>query len=101
MQSGHRDGIWHRKLCPAGKEKRQTTPEWTELNYQIKTKFEGSKKETCKYLGVLEAKTIKQMEMKEKIKEYLRRTRKLLEAKQYSRNLNKGINIWTVLLARC
>ena len=39
-------------------------------------------KETYKYLGILEADTIKQVEMKDKIKkEYLRRTRKLLETK--------------------
>ena len=38
--------------------------------------------ETYKYLGILEADTIKQAEMKEKNqKEYLRRTRKLLEKK--------------------
>ena len=38
--------------------------------------------ETYKYLGILEAETIKQVEMKDKIrKEYLRRTRKLLETK--------------------
>ena len=44
--------------------------------------------ETYKYLGILEADTIKQAEMKEKIqKEYLRRTRKLLETKLNSRNL--------------
>ena len=53
--------------------------------------------ETYKYLGILEADTIKQMEMKNKIqKEYLRRTRKLLETKLSSRNLIKGINTWTV-----
>ena len=35
--------------------------------------------ETYKYLGILEADTIKQVEMKNKIqKEYLRKTRKLL-----------------------
>ena len=39
-------------------------------------------KETYKYLGILEADTIKQVEMKEKIqKEYLRRARKLLKTK--------------------
>ena len=44
--------------------------------------------ETYKYLGILEADTIKQVEMKNKIqKEYLRRTRKLLETKLNSRNL--------------
>ena len=44
---------------------------------KIKTHAEN---ETYKYLGILEANPIKQVEMKEKIqKEYLRRTRKLLE----------------------
>ena len=39
-----------------------------------------AEKETNKYLGILEADTIKQVDMKNKIqKEYLRRTRKLLE----------------------
>ena len=51
--------------------------------------------ETYKYLGILEADTIKQVEMKDKIqKEYFRRTRKLLETKLFSRNLIKGINTW-------
>ena len=49
--------------------------------------------ETNEYLRILEADTIKQVEMKDKIqKEYLRRTRKLLETKLSSRNLIKGIN---------
>ena len=47
-------------------------------------------KETYKYLGILEADTIKQVEIKEKIKrEYLRRTGKLLETKQSSETLSK------------
>ena len=41
----------------------------------------------------MEADTIKQVEMKDKIKkEYLRRTKKLLETKLSSRNLIKLIN---------
>ena len=57
--------------------------------------------ETYKYLGILEVDTIKQVEMKNKIqKEYLRRTRKLLETKLNSRNLTKGINTWAVPLVR-
>ena len=57
--------------------------------------------ETYKYLGILEAYNIKQVEMKNKIqKEYLRRTRKLLETKLNSRNLIKGINTWAVPLVR-
>ena len=63
-----------------------------ELPNQDKIKTLGEN-ETYKYLGILEADTIKQVEMKEKIqKEYLRRTRKLLETKLNSRNLIKGIN---------
>ena len=49
--------------------------------------------ETYKYLGILEADTIKEVKMKETIrKEYLRRTRKLLETKLSSRKHIKGIN---------
>ena len=45
--------------------------------------------ETYKYLGILEADTIKQVQMKGTIrKEYLRR------------NLIKGMNTWAVLLVR-
>ena len=54
-----------------------------------------------KYLAILEADTIKQVEIKDKIrKEYLKRTRKLLETKLSSRNLIKGINTWAVPLDR-
>ena len=57
--------------------------------------------ENCKYLGILEADTIKQVEIKNKIKnEYLRRTRKLLETMLSSRNLIKGINTSAVHLVR-
>ena len=53
--------------------------------------------ETYKYLGILEADTIKQVEMKDKIqKEYHRRTKKLLS----SQNLIKGINTWAVPIVR-
>ena len=49
--------------------------------------------ETNKYLGILEVDTIKQVAMIDSIqKEYLRRTRKLLETKVSCRNLIKGIN---------
>ena len=65
---------------------------------EIKTLAEN---ETYKYLGILEADSIKQVKMKEKIqKEYLRRTRKLLETKLNSRNLIKGINTCAVPLVR-
>ena len=67
-------------------------------NDRIRTLEEN---ETYKYLGILEADTIKQVQMKDMIrKEYLRRTRKLLETKLSSRNLIKGINTWAVPLVR-
>ena len=56
---------------------------------------------TYKYLGILEADTIKQLEMKNKIqKEYLWRTRKLLETKLSCKNLIKGIDTWALPLVR-
>ena len=58
-------------------------------------------KESYKYLQILEADTIKQMEMKEKIKkEYQRRPKKLHESKLYRRNLIKWTNTWTVHLVK-
>ena len=58
-------------------------------------------KETYKYLGILEADNLKQVQMKDTTrKEYLKRTRKLLETKLSSRNLIKGINTWAVPLVR-
>ena len=57
--------------------------------------------ETYKYLGILEVDTIKQVQIKDTIsKEYLRRTRKLLEIKLSGRNLIKRINTWAVPLVR-
>ena len=63
-----------------------------ELPNQEKFRTLGEK-EIYKCLEILEADTIKQVEMQEKIKkEYIWRTRKLLETKLYTRNLIKGIN---------
>ena len=59
--------------------------EGVELPNQEKLRTLGEKK-TYKYLGILEAGTIKHVEIKVEIKkEYLRRTRKLLETKLYSK----------------
>ena len=50
-------------------------------------------KQMYKYFRILEAGTIKQVDVKEKIKkEYLWRTRKLLKTKLNSKSLIKGIN---------
>ena len=69
-----------------------------ELPNQDKIRILGEN-ETNNYLGILEADTIKQVEMKNKIqKEYLRRTRNLVESKLSCRNLIKKINTWAVPL---
>lgn len=53
--------------------------------------------ESYKYLGMLEADTIKQKEMKEKIKqEYYSRVRKVLSSELNAGNIFQAINIWAV-----
>ena len=79
--------------------KRHMTDEMEQTNYDKITTF--GENETNKYLGILEADTIKQVQMKDTTrKEYLRRTRKLLETKLSCRNLIKRINTWAVPLVR-
>ena len=64
-----------------------------ELPNQDKIRTHGEN-ETYKHFVILEADTIKQVEIKDKIqKEYCR---KLPEKKIKSRNLIKGINTWAV-----
>ena len=64
-----------------------------ELSNQDKSRTLGEN-ETNKYLGILEANTIKQVEMKDKIqKERLKRIRKLLEKKLSSRNLINTVSL--------
>ena len=71
-----------------------------ELPNQDKIRTIGKKK-MYKCLAILEADTIKQVEIKENIKkENLMRTRKLLETKQCNRNLIKGINTRAVSRVR-
>ena len=76
-------------------DKRHMTDEMEQPNHdKIRTLGEN---EAYKCLGILEADTIKQVEMKDRIrKEYLRRTRKILETKISCRNLIKGINTLAV-----
>ena len=58
-------------------------------------------KQNYKYLGILEADTIKQMETKEKLeRDYLRRTRKLLETNLCRKILIHGINTRAVSFVR-
>ena len=91
------DGIWFWKMRPARHEKWQTTSNWRNRATKSRQDQNTRRKRDLQYLGILEADTIKQVEMKNQIrKEYLRRTRKLLYTKLNSRNLIKGINTWAV-----
>ena len=86
-----------------GSRKNTLTIEFTDgieqPNHDKITTLEENK--TYKYLRILEADTIKEMQIKGTIrKEYLRRTRKLLETKLSCRNLIKGINTWAMPLVR-
>ena len=70
-----------------------------ELTNQERIKMLGEK-DNYKYFGILKANTIKQTEMKEKVrKEFFRRTRILLETKFCGRNFVKEINSWLRLLS--
>ena len=74
------------------KSGRRQMTEGIELPNREKIRTLG-KKETYKYLGILEGETIKQAEMNEEIKkEHLKRMKKPLETKLHSINLMKGIN---------
>ena len=73
------------------------------IRYMAKTKITRMKtlreNENYKYLGILNAITFKEAEMKEKVsKDCRRRTRNLLDFKLCSRNFIKGVNTWIVLL---
>ena len=99
IQLRYRDGICHRKMYYANNEKRHWTKgiELTNLD-KIRTLGEM---EIFKYFGISETDTIKQAEMKEKIKrEYLRRPTKILKTKLHYRNFIKGINIWALPVLR-
>ena len=78
-------------MCNTCHEKWQTNiTDGIKLPNQDKIRTLGEN-ETHKYFGIVEADTIKQVKMKDKIqKEYCRRTRKLLDTKLNCRNLIKG-----------
>ena len=70
--------------------RKQQITEGIELTNQENIRALGEKK-TYKYLQILESDTIKQAEMKDKIKkEYLRRTRKLIKTNYIKEILSKG-----------
>ena len=77
------------------KSRKRHMTDGIELQNQYKIRTLGEN-ETYKYLCIMEADAIKQVVKKE----YLRRSRELLETKLSGRNLIKGINICAVNLVR-
>ena len=86
----------------ANNEKRETANDGRNKTTKINKKIRMlGEKETYKYLRIVETNTIKQVEMKEKLKKSISGERiKQLETKLCSRNLIKVINSWAVPLVR-
>ena len=63
LQSCYKDEIWHRKMCHANNEKRQTTNGWRNRNPNQEKIRTLRGKETYRYLGILEVDIIKQVEL--------------------------------------
>ena len=101
IQSRYWDGIWHRKISYVNNEKQKTTGGRNRTSKSRQKIRTLGGKVTYKYSEILVVDAIKRIEMKGKFeKEYLRRTRKLLETQLHCRNLIKDINTWAVLLIR-
>ena len=82
-------------------EKWQTTSNWRNRTTKSRQDQNARRKRDLQILGHLGGWHHQTSRMKNKIqKEYLRRTRKLLETKLFNRNLIKGINTWAVPLVR-
>ena len=62
IYSGYRDRIWHGKMCHVNNEKRETTNDGRNRT----SKRRKNQNAQRKYLGMLKADVIKQVEMKEK-----------------------------------
>ena len=89
IQLGYRNGIWDRKMCQDDNETWKETNNGSKRTAKSKMNRTLWEKEDDKYLGILEADTIKREEMKEISEEYLRRTKKLIGSKPHHRFLTK------------
>ena len=66
IQPEYRNGIWHWKMCLAHNEKWEKRNNWKNRTTNQESITMLGEKENYKYLGMLEADTIKQAEIKEK-----------------------------------
>ena len=101
IQSRYRNGIWQ-KNAHARNKKQQTTRDGKSQTTQSSLNQKAGRKGNQQILMEIGSwnHEISRNEWKKIKKEYLRRIRKLLETKLYSRNLVKRISTWAVLLVR-
>ena len=88
----YRNGICQRKMCHPYNEKSRKTNKGRNRTARSKNAWRKVKQQVLGKIGCGPA------EMKEKIKEYFRRTRKLLETFLSRKNLVKAIKTWVVPL---
>ena len=96
IQSGHWNGIWHRKICNARNDKWQTTSDWWNGTTKSRQDQNARRKRERTYTWASRRLTPSNMRWwKKKLrKEHLRRTRKLLEPWLYF-SLNTRVRFWS------
>ena len=101
IQSGYRNGIRHRKMCHANTEKRKKTNSGRSKTAKSRKNQKFQRKRRLQVLGNIGSGHHQTSEdEKKKQKQYLSRSRKLLETKLYRLNLIKGMNTWAVSFVR-
>ena len=101
LQSGYKDGIWHRKMYHANNENQKTSTGRKNRTTKSRKNQNARRKGNLQVLGNIRNGHSQTCGDEKKIKkEYHRRTRKLFEIKLYSRNLIKGINTLAVPYVR-
>ena len=98
QEKGIELGIEKCTMVLTKRDKRHMRREW---NCQIETRLERlEKRKRTNTWAFWKLTPSYKWRWEKNIKEYLRRIRKLLETKLWSRNLIKGMNSWAVLLIR-
>ena len=92
IQSGYRNGIWHRKMGQASNKKRLTKPDGRNRTTKSKQDLNAQRNGNLEILGHFGSRHHQTSVNEKKI----RGTRKLLETKLCSRNFIKRINTWVV-----
>ena len=93
IQSGHRDGIWHRKMSHANIEKRETTQDGRNWTTKSRKNLNSRRKRNSQILGNIGSSNHQTSgDERKNQNEYLEEREKLHETKIYCHNLINGIN---------